>query len=399
MAPSVSGNSARCRETVILCSFARLVLLSAHTLAGETPLLLPPCLPSRMFAPPRMKLAPGLASTTADEKQGLNSPAPPNAGMFATPSELAAMEVTDYSGLLRRIKATLVQFGDAGAPSERALLLPVFDKPPTCCQPVPGYKDNGVFNPETLGAAFIVRKGAGCVIKTNNDSATFTLSPGGGKNVWETDVPGLVQTHCTCRPRKGQSKTQFEFTPYKFELIDFLHKTTASGLYLVVNMQRRTPRAATEEQGEAATSYTPPASTMAGVMPPRAPALLPTRVSVPEPATAEDDPHTPMDATSSPPLAAGSENTPERPASPDEVTGHIERLNLSEAPSNSDGGGCRGGAAASDRGAAACDEGGTMLGARCEITGLLAAPQHNGKRCSLTEFYAASGRWQVNPKP
>ena len=34
-------------------------------------------------------------------------------------------------------------------------------------------------------------------------------------------------------------------------------------------------------------------------------------------------------------------------------------------------------------------------GASCEITGLVAAAQHNGKRCTLTKFHEASGRWQV----
>ena len=34
-------------------------------------------------------------------------------------------------------------------------------------------------------------------------------------------------------------------------------------------------------------------------------------------------------------------------------------------------------------------------GVSCEITGLVAAAQHNGKRCMLTKFHEASGRWQV----
>jgi hypothetical protein len=34
-------------------------------------------------------------------------------------------------------------------------------------------------------------------------------------------------------------------------------------------------------------------------------------------------------------------------------------------------------------------------GARCEITGLVAAAQHNGTRCTLTEFHTTSGRWEV----
>ena len=47
------------------------------------------------------------------------------------------------------------------------------------------------------------------------------------------------------------------------------------------------------------------------------------------------------------------------------------------------------------------EAGGTMIarGARCEIRGLVAAAQHNGTRCTLTEFHDAIGHWQVNPIP
>ena len=102
-----------------------------------------------------------------------------------------------------------------------------------------------------------------------------------------------------------------------------------------------------------------------------------TRVVVPVPTTAVDEAHTPVDALPPGTLAAGSEITPERPESPDEVTGLIERLRLPGEDTSA--------------------EGGPMLarGARCEITGLVAAAQHNGKRCSLTEFHEARGRWQV----
>jgi len=34
-------------------------------------------------------------------------------------------------------------------------------------------------------------------------------------------------------------------------------------------------------------------------------------------------------------------------------------------------------------------------GARCDITGLVGAAQHNGSRCTLTKFHEASGRWEV----
>ena len=57
------------------------------------------------------------------------------------------------------------------------------------------------------------------------------------------------------------------------------------------------------------------------------------RVVVLEPTTAVDVPHTPTDAPST-----GPDATPDRPESPDEVTGLIERLSLPGAASNSDGG-------------------------------------------------------------
>jgi len=57
-----------------------------------------------------------------------------------------------------------------------------------------------------------------------------------------------------------------------------------------------------------------------------------TRVVVPEPATAVDDTHTPVDATAAGDLTAGSDQdeiTQERPESPEEqVTGLIEHLTL-----------------------------------------------------------------------
>jgi hypothetical protein len=78
-----------------------------------------------------------------------------------------------------------------------------------------------------------------------------------------------------------------------------------------------------------------------------------TRVVVPVTTTAVDAAaYTPTDAPPASPLAAGSETLPERPASPDEVTGLIQRLNLAGAASNSDGGDGGGGPAASGGGAA-----------------------------------------------
>ena len=34
-------------------------------------------------------------------------------------------------------------------------------------------------------------------------------------------------------------------------------------------------------------------------------------------------------------------------------------------------------------------------GGRCDITGLVGAAQHNGSRCTLTQFHETSGRWEV----
>ena len=74
-----------------------------------------------------------------------------------------------------------------------------------------------------------------------------------------------------------------------------------------------------------------------------------TRVAVVPPTTAVDENRTPVDAPLPETLAAGSATTPDRPESPEEVTGLIERLSLVGAANNSDGG-------EGEAGAAACDE-------------------------------------------
>jgi hypothetical protein len=154
---------------------------------------------------------------------------------FTTCAEVKAKEVTDYNGLLESIKETLVHFGTAEALPGGALLLPVFDKMPTCPQKVPGYGGNGWFNPAMLGAACLIGKeGTPGLIKTDNSEAKVVFNPGSSPK--EIDgVAGLRQTHCSFKPREGQPKRQFEFTPYKFELINFL---LGAGLFLVVNMLR-----------------------------------------------------------------------------------------------------------------------------------------------------------------
>jgi len=187
--------------------------------------------------------------------------------MFATPSELADMEVNDPSGLRRRIHETLVHFGTAGALPEGALLLPVFDKMPTCPQKVVGYGGDGWFDPATLGAACLIGKeGAHGLIKTDNSKAIVKFNIGGNSRRETKDVPGLHQTHCSVKPREGGSKKQFEFTPYKFDSTDFL--LDACGVYLVVNMRRTwstPPKTDYQAQGGAATCYTPPKTIKADV--------------------------------------------------------------------------------------------------------------------------------------
>ena len=168
------------------------------------------------------------------------------------------MEVNDPSGLRRRIQETLVHFGTAGALLEGALRLPVFDKMPTCPQKVVGYGGDGWFNPAMLGAACLIRKeGTHGVIKTDNSEAKVKFNPGGNSRRETKEIPGLYQTHCSFKPREGGSKKQFEFTPYKFELPDFL--LDASGVYLVINMQRTwstPPKTDSQAQGGAATRFT-----------------------------------------------------------------------------------------------------------------------------------------------
>jgi hypothetical protein len=174
---------------------------------------------------------------------------------------MAAMEVNDPLRRLRLMNATLIHVGSGGDPGQAPLVLPRFDKPPTCPQQVPGYGDDGMYDPEVLGATCLIgKKGTIGVVKTNNANATWSLKPAGGRSRQETDVPGLFQNHCSSKPRRGQSEVQLEFTLKRFELINFLHTTSASDLYLVSTMQRtwsRPPKADTVEQGEAAGCYSP----------------------------------------------------------------------------------------------------------------------------------------------
>ena len=165
---------------------------------------------------------------------------------------------------------TLIHLNNGGDPSEAPLVLPRFKFSPTCPQLVPGYGDEGVFDPATLGATWLVDKNGADVIKPKNTNATWILNPSGSRR--ETDVQGLVQTHISCEPRKGHFKEELDFTLNKFELTNpFQDKTTPSRLYLMSNMQRtwRSPAAAnTDEQGASTTCYTPPGTKKADVYDP-----------------------------------------------------------------------------------------------------------------------------------
>ena len=133
------------------------------------------------------------------------------------------------------------------------------------------------------------------------------------------------------RPHKGKSNPGLPGTYYKFMLdkppVDFLVPDTAAA-------ESRNPREP---------------FVLMHMPKPREQ----TRVAVPEPTTAVDAPaETPVDAPPTQPLAAGSETTPERPVSPEEVTGLIECLSLAGAASSSYGG--AGGGSAASGGGSAC---------------------------------------------
>ena len=167
------------------------------------------------------------------------------------------------------------------------------------------------------------------------------------QGVWqkETAESGLVVVRMAVRPHKGKRNPGLPGTYYKFMLdkppVDFLVPDPAAAAsrnsrepFVLMHMPKQ------REQ---------------------------TRVFVPEPTTAvhAESPtpvdaaaQTPTDAPPTSPLAAGFETLPERPDSPDEVTGFIERLSLAGTASNSDGGdggdSDGGGGAAASGGGAAC---------------------------------------------
>jgi len=111
----------------------------------------------------------------------------------------------------------------------------------------------------------------------------------------------------SARPHKGKSAPDLLGTYYKYTLeklpVDFLVKSTPEP-FVVMHMQKQA----------------------------RAVAVVPT--------TAVDVAYTPTDAPSRGTLPPGSETTPERPDSPEEVTGLIERLNLAAPAAASSASSC-----------------------------------------------------------
>jgi hypothetical protein len=130
----------------------------------------------------------------------------------------------------------------------------------------------------------------------------------------ETSEPGLFELGMSARAHRGKSAPKLDGKYRKFLL--------------------KTPPVAFLVPDPA------PAATSSSDREPFVLMLLPksrTRAAVPEPATAFDVSNTAVDAPSTGPLGAASEITPERPESPDEVTGLIEHLHLVRAATTSDG--------------------------------------------------------------
>jgi len=99
--------------------------------------------------------------------------------------------------------------------------------------------EDGFFDPEALGATYIVSRGGGALI-TNKEWALWHLSPGSKRDEMRTGVPGLFKVFCAYRTRIGAALIfAAPFVPYKFRV-----EGLPQGLYLVHNMRpTRTPRA------------------------------------------------------------------------------------------------------------------------------------------------------------
>ena len=114
-----------------------------------------------------------------------------------------------------------------------------------------------------------------------------------------------------------------------------------------------------------------------------------TRVVVPQPTTAVDVAHTPVDAPSTETLSAPSDATPGRPESPDEVSGFIERLSLPGAASNSDGGTGTGEGGGGDRDIALAMQAVTLKDSCCAHCGKQGVALQRCSACKQTWYCGA----------
>ena len=81
-----------------------------------------------------------------------------NVPPHATPQELLDMAVCDSAALVRRIRQALEHVDETGRLHPSDLKLPIFASPQYYKQFLPGYA-GGAFDPETLGATYVVVPG------------------------------------------------------------------------------------------------------------------------------------------------------------------------------------------------------------------------------------------------
>jgi len=279
-----------------------------------------------------------------DDGQQAGAAQPTDGSPWTTPQELLRLEENDLAGLERNVKQLLEhlreiwdlnpvellfqqdlkRIHETGGLRPSNLQLPIRTYPPTTLQRIPG---GGSLDPHVLGV--------GCTVVPPERGRGKDYTKGDWHfraSDWhsETFEPGLIAVRMTVHPNQGRKSPALPGTYYKFMLdkpsVDFLVPDPASAA-----ARKREPFVLIQFR------YL----------------LQHTRVVVPPRTTANDAAaYTPTDAPPTSPLASGSETLPERPASPDEVTGLVERLNLTGAASNSDGSDGGGGAAASGGGVA-----------------------------------------------
>ena len=88
---------------------------------------------------------------------------------YATPAELLDMEKHDPAGLMRRFKIALDHVHETGRLRPSDLQLPIYASSPYVKVSLQGY-EGGEFDPEALGAAYIVVRPSDCRgTNTNGD--------------------------------------------------------------------------------------------------------------------------------------------------------------------------------------------------------------------------------------